>query len=41
LLADDGLYATLWRVQVGETDALLQEFLDRAAGGQRQPGDLD
>jgi len=31
LLSEDGLYATLWRVQVGEIDALPQEFLDRAA----------
>ncbi|WP_436925811.1 ABC transporter ATP-binding protein [Halosimplex amylolyticum] len=41
LLSEDGLYATLWRVQVGEIDALPQEFLDRAASGQAQPGDLD
>jgi len=30
LLARDGLYATLWRVQVGEIDALPDEFLERA-----------
>ncbi len=41
LLAADGLYATLWRVQVGEVDALPQEFLDRATGGATRPGELD
>ncbi|WP_459192971.1 ABC transporter ATP-binding protein [Halosimplex sp. J119] len=41
LLAEDGLYATLWRVQVGEIDALPQEFLERAAGSNPQPSDLD
>ncbi|SFR93420.1 ATP-binding cassette, subfamily B [Halomicrobium zhouii] len=41
LLARDGLYATLWRVQVGEVDALPQEFLDRAASYSPQPGDGD
>jgi len=30
LLAEDGLYADLWRVQVGETDAVSEEFLQRA-----------
>jgi len=40
LLADDGLYATLWRVQVGEIDALPDEFLDRA-GDTRRPGETD
>ncbi|MFC4553166.1 MULTISPECIES: ABC transporter ATP-binding protein [Halorussus] len=31
LLAEDGLYANLWRVHVGEMDALPPAFLDRAA----------
>ncbi len=31
LIAQDGLYANLWRVQVGEVDALPQEFIDRTA----------
>lgn len=30
LLEEDGLYATLWRVQVGEVDQLPEEFLERA-----------
>ena len=30
LLEEDGLYATLWSVQVGEVDDLPQEFIDRA-----------
>ena len=30
LLTEDGLYATLWRVQVGEIDALPAEFLEDA-----------
>jgi hypothetical protein len=34
LLDVDGLYANLWRVQVGEVDALPEEFLDRAAHGE-------
>lgn len=29
LLAADGLYANLWRVQVGEMDALPEEFIER------------
>ncbi|MEF8885094.1 MAG: ABC transporter ATP-binding protein [Haloarculaceae archaeon] len=41
LLAADGLYATLWRVQVGEVDALPQEFLERAAGQSPRAGQLD
>jgi len=41
LLRADGLYATLWRVQVGEVDALPEEFLDRAAGGSARVGDDD
>ncbi|MFB6109194.1 MAG: ABC transporter ATP-binding protein [Haloplanus sp.] len=40
LLAEDGLYATLWRVQVGEIDALPDEFLDRA-GETRRLGETD
>lgn len=39
LLAKDGLYANLWSVQVGELDALPQEFIDRTA--QRQPQETD
>ena len=31
LLARDGLYANLWSVQVGELDALPQEFIERTA----------
>lgn len=31
LLAEDGLYANLWRVQVGEVDALPEEFVADAA----------
>jgi ATP-binding cassette subfamily B protein len=31
LLAADGLYANLWRVQVGEVEALPDAFLERAA----------
>ncbi len=30
LLEEDGLYATLWSVQVGEVDELPEEFLERA-----------
>ena len=30
LLASDGLYANLWRVQVGEVESLPQSFLDGA-----------
>ncbi len=41
LLAEDGLYATLWRVQVGEVDALPEEFLERAAGQSPRTGQLD
>jgi ATP-binding cassette subfamily B protein len=40
LLAEDGLYATLWHVQVGEVDALPDEFLERA-NRSLQPGQLD
>jgi ATP-binding cassette subfamily B protein len=31
LLAADGLYANLWRVQVGEVEALPESFVERAA----------
>ncbi|MCU4974444.1 ABC transporter ATP-binding protein/permease [Halobacteria archaeon AArc-m2/3/4] len=31
LLAQDGLYANLWSVQVGEIDALPEEFVERTA----------
>ena len=41
LLAEDGLYATLWRVQVGEIDALPDEFLERAAGRSPRIGETD
>jgi len=41
LLARDDLYATLWRVQVGEIDALPEEFLERAAGHSPESGRLD
>jgi len=34
LVAADGLYADLWRVQVGETDALSDSFLDRVSEGE-------
>jgi ATP-binding cassette subfamily B protein len=30
LLAADGLYANLWRVQVGDVESLPDSFLDRA-----------
>jgi ATP-binding cassette subfamily B protein len=30
LLREDGLYANLWRVQVGDIGALPREFLERA-----------
>jgi len=35
LLAEDGLYANLWSVQVGEVDALPEEFVERAAERER------
>jgi ATP-binding cassette subfamily B protein len=41
LLARDGLYANLWSVQVGELDALPQEFIDRTAQQQTQPQETD
>jgi ATP-binding cassette subfamily B protein len=41
LLATDGLYANLWSVQVGELDALPQEFIDRTAQRQAQPQEID
>ncbi len=34
LLAEDGLYADLWRVQVGEVEALSDEFVAAAAAGE-------
>ncbi|MFC7141293.1 ABC transporter ATP-binding protein [Halosimplex aquaticum] len=39
LLAEDGLYATLWSVQVGEIDALPEEFIQRTA--EREQAGLD
>ena len=41
LLAADGLYATLWHVQVGELDALPDEFLERTAGHSHRIGRTD
>jgi ATP-binding cassette subfamily B protein len=41
LLTADGLYANLWSVQVGELDALPQEFIDRTAQRQAQPQETD
>jgi len=35
LLADDGLYANLWSVQVGEMEALPEEFIERTAERER------
>jgi len=35
LLANDGLYANLWSVQVGEVDALPEEFIERTAERER------
>jgi len=35
LLARDGLYANLWSVQVGEVDALPEEFIERTAERER------
>jgi len=39
LVARDGLYADLWRVQVGDIDAVSDDFLARAAG--RDPDEAD
>ena len=36
LLTHDGLYANLWRVQVGEMESLPQEFLDEASERDRR-----
>jgi len=36
LVALDGLYADLWRVQVGETDAVSEAFLRRARDGDAE-----
>jgi len=33
LLAEDGTYADLWKVQVGDVDELPDEFLERVSGG--------
>jgi ATP-binding cassette subfamily B protein len=41
LLSEDGLYANLWSVQLGEVDALPEEFLDRAARGELPTQDDD
>lgn len=41
LLARDGLYANLWSVQVGELDALPQEFIDRTNQRHTQPQKTD
>ena len=35
LLDRDGLYANLWGVQVGEVDALPDEFIERTAERER------
>jgi ATP-binding cassette subfamily B protein len=35
LLPRDGLYANLWSVQVGEVDALPEEFIERTAERER------
>jgi len=35
LLPQDGLYANLWSVQVGEVDALPEEFIERTAERER------
>ena len=35
LLAEDGLYANLWSVQVGEMEALPEEFIERTAERER------
>ena len=35
LLAQDGIYANLWNVQLGEVERLPDDFLDRAARGLR------
>ncbi len=34
LLESDGLYADLWRVQVGDVGSVSQDFLDRAVGSE-------
>ena len=40
LLDEDGIYANLWSVQLGEVDALPDDFLERATRGL-QPGESD
>jgi len=39
LLTEDGLYANLWSVQVGEVEDLPEEFVERAAKRQAGTGD--
>ncbi len=41
LLAADGLYANLWSVQVGEVDALPEEFVERAANSSPRLTETD
>ncbi len=41
LLAEDGLYANLWSVQLGEVEALPDEFIERAARGGPAPQETD
>jgi ATP-binding cassette subfamily B protein len=41
LLNNDGLYANLWSVQVGEVDALPEEFVERTAERERASLDDD
>jgi ATP-binding cassette subfamily B protein len=41
LLAEDGLYANLWSVQLGEVEALPDEFIERAARGGARAGETD
>jgi len=41
LVAEDGLYADLWRVQVGETEAVSREFLERARESDREMLEVD
>jgi ATP-binding cassette subfamily B protein len=41
LLAEDGLYANLWSVQLGEVEALPDEFIERAATGGATPQETD
>ncbi|MFB6218034.1 MAG: ATP-binding cassette domain-containing protein, partial [Halobacteriaceae archaeon] len=41
LLEADGLYAGLWRVQIGEIEDLPEEFIERARRCQALPQDDD